>query len=97
MNDGEKYQSQLAECQRKDKTGIKRLVDQLYNKGLITRSASETDERTTIKTLTDEGRDMDRNLNSLAMHILAEAVIGFTDAEVILLKILLNNLIDNLK
>jgi DNA-binding MarR family transcriptional regulator len=95
--DGEQYQSQIALSQKKDRASIKRLVDQLLNKGFINRTASDNDERTNILSLTEEGKTVVKKLNSLATQILQEVVKGYSEAEVILLKRLLNHLIDNLK
>lgn len=95
LNDGEMYQSQLAICHQKDRSGIKRLVDHLANKGLVNRLSSGTDTRTNIIKLTDKGNELVQVLNGLARESLAEALQGFSESEIILLKRLLNDLIKN--
>ncbi len=95
--DGEQYQSQMALSLKKDRASIKRLVDHLLNKGLINRTASDNDERTNVISLTDEGITVVENLNAIATQILDEVKSCFTEAEIVLLKRLLNLLIENLK
>lgn len=92
----EMYQSQLANCHKKDRAGIKRLVDHLENKGLVKRNPSEKDSRTIIVTLTEKGQETVLALNTLAKQSMEEALEGFTESEVVLLKRLLTQLIENL-
>jgi DNA-binding MarR family transcriptional regulator len=92
----EMYQSQLANCHKKDRAGIKRLVDHLENKGLVKRNPSEKDSRTIIVTLTEKGQETVLALNGLAKQSMEEALEGFTESEVVLLKRLLTQLIENL-
>jgi DNA-binding MarR family transcriptional regulator len=92
----EMYQSQLANCHKKDRAGIKRLVDHLENKGLVKRNPSEKDSRTIIVTLTEKGQETVLALNGLVKQSMEEALEGFTESEVVLLKRLLTQLIENL-
>jgi len=95
LNDGEMYQSQLAICHQKDRAGIKRLVDHLVNKGLVHRSSFGADTRKNIINLTDKGNEIVQILNGLAKESLGEALRGFSESEIMLLKRLLNDLIKN--
>lgn len=97
FNDGEMYQSQLAECQKKDRAGIKRLVDHLHNKGLVTREPSAHDTRANIVKLTDEGKRVVEVLNDIAKISIKEGLKGFSESEITILKMLLNKLLDNLE
>lgn len=97
FNGGEMYQSQLAECQKKDRAGIKRLVDHLENKGLVTREPSAHDTRANIVKLTDEGSTVVEKLNDIAKTSIKDALTGFSDTEETILKVLLNKLLDNLE
>lgn len=92
----EMYQSQLANCHKKDRAGIKRLVDHLENKGLVQRNPSLKDSRTIIVTLTEKGQETVLALNTLVKESMEEALAGFTESEVVLLKRLLIQLIENL-
>jgi MarR family transcriptional regulator, organic hydroperoxide resistance regulator len=96
LNEGDLYQSQLALSHKKDRAGIKRLVDQLVIKGFVSRSSSGSDARTNLIKLTGEGKKTVHVLNSLAKESLAEVLAGFTESEITLLKRLLTNLIDNI-
>ncbi|MEZ5070700.1 MAG: MarR family transcriptional regulator [Bacteroidales bacterium] len=95
-NKGQMYQSQLADCHKKDRAGIKRLVDHLDAKGLVSRTPSETDSRTILVSLTDKGHKTVLALNAMAKESMTEALAGFTESEVVLLKRLLTQLIENL-
>ena len=70
----EMYQSQLANCHKKDRAGIKRLVDHLENKGLVKRNPSEKDSRTIIVTLTEKGQETVLALNGLVKQSMEEAL-----------------------
>ena len=58
---------------------------------------SKGDAGTNLIKLTDEGKKAVHILNSLAKESLAEALAGFTESEITILKRLLTNLIDNIE
>lgn len=96
LNDGEMYQSQLALHHKKDRAGIKRLVDHLERKGLVGRMPSDDDTRMNIIKLTKEGNETVHHLNLLAKESIAESFNDFSESEVIMLKRLLTKLIDHI-
>lgn len=95
-NEGDAYQSQLATWLHRDRAGIKRLVDHLVTKGLVTRKTSDTDTRTNIISLTEQGKGAVLVLNGLARETLVEAQAGFDEQNLLLLKQLLRDLIGHL-
>lgn len=97
FNEGEMYQSQLAESQKKDRAGIKRLVDHLEKKGLATRKPSADDARTNIVALTEEGVEVVKTLNNASYETLGQALDCFDESEVVVLRMFLNKLLENIK
>lgn len=97
FNEGEMYQSQLAASQKKDRAGIKRLVDHLESKGLAIRKPSARDARTNIVALTEEGLHAVKTLNNQSYEVIDEALNCFEESEVIVLRMFLNKLLDNIK
>lgn len=97
FNEGEMYQSQLAESQKKDRAGIKRLVDHLESKELVIRRPSGGDARTNIVSLTEEGVRVVKILNDQSYKTLGKALDCFDKSEVVVLRMFLNKLLDNVK
>lgn len=96
-NEGEMYQSQLAASQKKDRAGVKRLVDHLERKNLVVRKPSGDDARTNIVALTEEGLHVVKTLNNESYKTLGEALNCFDESEVVVLRMFLNKLLDNIK
>lgn len=97
FNEGEMYQSQLAASQKKDRAGVKRLVDHLESKGLVLRKPSGNDARTNIVALTEEGLRVVQILNNESYKTLGEALSCFDESEVVVLRSYLNKLLENIK
>lgn len=82
LNAGPLYQSQIAYTVLKDRAGVKRLIDQLENKELVTRKDSENDARTNIIDLTEKGKLVVVLLNELAQKNINTYFGNFNDNEV---------------
>lgn len=95
-NEGEMYQSQLADIQQKDRAGIKRLVDHLIKNGLVSRKASNHDARTNIIALTPEGQHVVSVFNEASRETVTQALSCFSASEAEHLKLSLNKLLDHL-
>ena len=65
-----------------DAGSLTRLVDQLVERGLVSRSRSETDRRVVSLGLTPRGRDLVEALAPRVMHFWNELLSGFSHAEV---------------
>ncbi|MFC4906136.1 MarR family winged helix-turn-helix transcriptional regulator [Actinomadura gamaensis] len=74
-------QRQLAEEMATDKSTMVRLLDDLENAGLVTRTPVPADRRTHAITLTDEGRAMIRKAGAVVAKTQEELLEGFSDAE----------------
>jgi MarR family transcriptional regulator, transcriptional regulator for hemolysin len=88
-------QSRIAADQRKDRAGIKRLVDSLEEKKLVTRRASPEDARANIVELTPQGFAALEDLSGIARSVSLEAVKEFAPKEVETLKRLLRRLLES--
>ncbi|MCK0132608.1 MarR family transcriptional regulator [Flavobacteriaceae bacterium F08102] len=95
-NEGEMNQSQLAELQHKDRAAIKRLIDHLEKKNLVTRK-SGIDARSYTISLTQKGREVVRVFTKASKETVKEALSCFTEAEAKTLNQLLNKLLQNIE
>ncbi|WP_347375084.1 MarR family transcriptional regulator [Aequorivita sp. Q41] len=94
-NEGEMNQSRLAELQHKDRAAIKRLIDHLEVKKLVTRKAGQ-DSRAYIITLTQKGKEVVQVFNKASKETVKEALSCFTETEAKKLNLLLNKLLNNI-
>ena len=95
-NEGEMNQSQLAELQHKDRAAIKRLIDHLEKKNLVTRKSGK-DSRSHTIALTQEGKKMVQVFTKASKETVNEALSCFTEEEAKNLNQLLNKLLNNIK
>ncbi|CDF79492.1 transcriptional regulator, MarR family [Formosa agariphila KMM 3901] len=94
-NEGEMNQSQLAELQHKNRAAIKRLIDHLENKKLVTRNSGK-DSRSYTISLTQEGKHVVQVFNKASHETVKEALSCFSEAEAKDLNKLLNKLLNNI-
>lgn len=95
-NEGEMNQSQIATLQHKDRAAIKRLIDYLEKKNMVTRK-SGNDSRSHIIALTQEGKKMVQVFTEASKETVNEALSCFTKEESKNLNQLLNKLLNNIK
>ena len=74
-------QMELGSLMDRDKAQIARAVKGLEARGLLTRSASESDWRTKSVALTQEGRDLHARLNEMRSELAAKALGGLSATE----------------
>ena len=76
-----------------DAGSLTRLIDQMVERGLVTRGRSETDRRVVTLSLTPRGRSLVEALAPRVMNFWNELLSGFTHAEVDTLIELLTRLV----
>lgn len=94
-NEGEMNQSRLADLQHKDRAAIKRLIDHLESKKLVTRKIGH-DSRAYDISLTQEGEKVVQMFTQASKGTLNEALSCFTNDERQTLNQLLNKLLNNI-
>ena len=85
-NEGPMFQSALARQQHKDRAAIKRLIDQLENKGLVVRERNKTDLRLKTVLLTVNGKEAVHRINKLTKQSVKHAVKDLSEVEINALK-----------
>ncbi|MGY0392200.1 MarR family winged helix-turn-helix transcriptional regulator [Bizionia sp. KMM 8389] len=95
-NEGEMNQSQLAELQHKDRAAIKRLIDHLEKKNLVTRKSGK-DSRSHTIALTEIGKKEVEVFTKASRATVEDALSCFTDTEAKTLNQLLNKLLTHIK
>jgi len=88
---------ELADIIYKDKPNTNRILEKLQMKELIVRKHHPVDKRAFQIYLTDRGRDLKDKLIPKAMQLLEEATIGIEKHKVVEMKMLLNQVFDNLE
>lgn len=76
-----------------DAGSLTRLVDQMVERGLVSRQRSETDRRSVTLALTPQGRDLVETLAPRVMDFWNKLVSGFSHAEIDTLITLLTRLV----
>lgn len=87
---------ELADLTVKDKPNTNRILDNLQKKGLITRNPHPTDRRAFRIFLTDAGKDLRVRLIPKAISILEKATRSIDEGKIKEMKILLNQMYNNL-
>jgi DNA-binding MarR family transcriptional regulator len=87
---------ELADLTFKDKPNTNRILDNLQKKGLITRSPHPTDRRAFRISLTNAGKDLRAKLVPKAISLLEKATRTIDEGKINELKILLNQIYNNL-
>jgi DNA-binding MarR family transcriptional regulator len=90
--DGPLYQSALAKRQSKDRAAIKRLVDQLEKKNLVTRQRLSEDLRKKKVILTQEGQQLLLHLNEITSKAFSKASRDLSEVELNALKRLIRRI-----
>lgn len=89
-------QKELSEKSLKDQPTTARILDKLEQRGLIRRALDSEDRRAFLIYLTSEGWDIRGLLTGLAHQAMTQSLKGLSEQEQLLLKNLLNRIIDNL-
>ncbi|MCY9696890.1 MarR family winged helix-turn-helix transcriptional regulator [Paenibacillus alginolyticus] len=85
-------QKLLAVRAEKDQTNITRILDQLERKGLVERRANETDRRSFLTFITEQGKALNDILTPIEQKVIASVLSGFTDEQTTILREMLNQL-----
>lgn len=93
-NEGPMFQSALAKKQFKDRAAIKRLIDQLENKELVSRERTTEDLRKKKVSLTQNGKELLEKLNQISAKTFKKASRDFTETELNALKRLIRRIED---
>lgn len=89
--------AELARCCSQDAGGMTRLLDRLESKGLCRRQRSETDRRIVNIQLTDEGRNIAKEIPSQLQAVQEMALQGFTPEETAQFKSYLRRVMSSLQ
>jgi DNA-binding MarR family transcriptional regulator len=91
--------SQQELCNRtyRDKPSITRLIDNLEKQNLVKRTASVSDRRVNLVSLTDAAQDIQQTTIDLANQTMNEALVGITKEEIEIVKKVLQQVFDNLQ
>jgi DNA-binding MarR family transcriptional regulator len=85
----------LSEIINRDKSTITALVNKLINSGYIQRRTHESDSRSSIISLTEKGRAMQKKFREVSEALRKKAYKGLTDEEMETLMHLLTKIHDN--
>lgn len=91
--------SQQELCNRtyRDKPSITRLIDNLEKLNLVKRTASVSDRRVNLVSLTDAAQEIQQTTIDLANQTMNEALVGITKDEIEIVKKVLQQVFDNLQ
>jgi len=91
--------SQQELCNRtyRDKPSITRLIDNLEKLNLVKRTASESDRRVNLVSLTEAAQEIQQTTIDLANQTMNEALVGITKEEIEIVKKVLQQVFDNLQ
>ncbi|KRF13482.1 MarR family winged helix-turn-helix transcriptional regulator [Paenibacillus sp. Soil787] len=79
-------QKLLAVRAEKDQTNITRILDQLERKGLVERRANETDRRSFLTFITEQGKALNDTLTPIEQRVIASVLSGFTEEQTSILR-----------
>lgn len=79
-------QKLLAVRAEKDQTNITRILDQLERKGLVERRANETDRRSFLTFITEQGKALNDILTPIEQKVIASVLSGFTEEQTSILR-----------
>jgi DNA-binding MarR family transcriptional regulator len=91
--------SQQELCNRtyRDKPSITRLIDNLEKQKLVKRTASVSDRRVNLVSLTEAAQEIQQTTIDLANQTMNEALMGITKDEIEIVKKVLQQVFDNLQ
>ena len=93
---GDQRLSDLATVTTAEISTLSRLVGEMKRKGLVTRSRLADNGRTVAINLTSRGKSLVEELMPIAVHFEEVAVSGFSEAEVLRLKIVFEDIYQSL-
>jgi len=93
---GDQRLSDLALVTTAEISTLSRLVGEMKRKGLVTRSRLADNGRTVAINLTSKGRSLAEELMPIAVHFEDVAVAGFSEAEVLRLKVVFQDIYQSL-
>ncbi|MGO4274504.1 MarR family winged helix-turn-helix transcriptional regulator [Paenibacillus sp. TAF58] len=79
-------QKLLAVRAEKDQTNITRILDQLERKGLVERRVNETDRRSFLTFITEQGKALNNILTPIEQKVIASVLSGFTEEQTLILR-----------
>lgn len=89
------YQKQIADCLSKDKPTVTRILDILEKRNLIIRIHDEKDRRKFKIYLTQDGKDVVKQLIPIALKVREKVKENISEAEIETLKIILDKIYAN--
>lgn len=95
MTYGELPMKRLAEIINRDKSTVTALVTKLIDFGYVRRTANESDLRSSVISLTDKGRAMQKDFREVSESLRKKAYQGLSDEEKETLMRLLTKIHDN--
>ncbi|ART78566.1 MarR family transcriptional regulator [Sutcliffiella horikoshii] len=75
-------QNQIAELNEKDQPSVSRLIVNMVNRGLVTRSPHPSDARINIIKLTEQAKESEQELKILANQTIQDATKGINPEDV---------------
>jgi len=96
LSSGSKSQKELGLITLKNKASINSLISNLLKLGLVTKTVSKTDKRTTIISTTDSGIELKNEANKVASSSINVALDEFSKNEIEQLNEFLNKIINKL-
>ena len=91
-----KSQQELCNRTFRDKPSITRLIDNLEKQKLVKRTASKSDRRINLVSLTDAAKELQEKTIELANETMNEALVGINKEEIETVKQVLQRVYDNL-
>ncbi|WP_404470038.1 MarR family winged helix-turn-helix transcriptional regulator [Sutcliffiella horikoshii] len=90
-------QNQIAELNEKDQPSVSRLIVNMVNRGLVTRSPHHSDARINIINLTEQAKESEEELKTIANKTIQDATKGIVPEDVTKCLRMLDQIRANLK
>ncbi|UAL48643.1 MarR family winged helix-turn-helix transcriptional regulator [Sutcliffiella horikoshii] len=90
-------QNQIAELNEKDQPSVSRLIVNMVNRGLVTRSQHPSDARINIINLTEQAKESEEKLKTIANQTIQDATKGIDPEDVTKCLRMLDQIRANLK
>ncbi len=90
-------QNQIAELNEKDQPSVSRLIVNMVNRGLVTRSPHPSDARINIINLTEQAKESEEELKTIANKTIQDATKGIVPEDVTKCLRMLDQIRANLK
>lgn len=95
-NDG-RTQQELCDDTNKDKPSMTRLIDNLEKQNLVSRIPDRTDRRTNLIHLTPKGKELKQKASDIVLDVVKLALNGISAEQIDTCRVVLNNVLSNLK